>query len=191
MPTCGVLLCVLKGTSDTQSSISLHGYVVEIVRRRQAITPHLQCGCKLFQQFLHCVCLICTKDQQLVQTSLLVRMQCGCIVLELRWITANQTPVVPSLHHMSWQPHTKSCRRQSSSSSCLLHMHHTHHTCFCPAPEERKNLSPFQAPNLELNGCCVIIYLHFSSGFGGALNLFRLLTEKEIILCFFSALGSS
>lgn len=59
----------------------------------------------------------------------------GCVVLELCWIA----PVLPSLHHMSWQSHTQSCRRQqSSSSSCLLHVHFTHRTCFCSAPEERK-----------------------------------------------------
>ena len=192
MTTFGVLLCVLKGTK-WHSKQHPRGYMAEIVHRRQAVAPHLQRGCKLFQQLLHYVCMICTKDQQLVQTSLLVQMQCGCIVLELCWITANQTPVIPSLHHMSWQSHTQSCRRQKSfsSSSCLLHMHHTHHTCFCPAPEERKKLSQFQAPNLVLNGCGVIIYLHFSSGFGGGLNLSRLLAEKQVTPAFFSALGSS
>lgn len=115
----------------------------------------------------------------------------GCVVLELCWITANQTPVVPSLQHISWHSHTQSCRRQKSSSSSLLFMHHTHHTCFCPAPEKRKKLSQCQAPNLVLNGCSVIIYLYFSSGFGGVLNLSRLLAEKQITPCFFSALGSS
>lgn len=34
----GLLLCVLKGTDGTQTSISLCGHVVEIVHRRQA--PH-------------------------------------------------------------------------------------------------------------------------------------------------------
>lgn len=133
-------------------------------------------------------CTMSDMHQRLVQTSLLVQMQCGCVVLELCWITANQTPVVPSLQHISWHSHTQSCRRQKSSSSSLLYMHHT---CFCPAPEERKKLSQCQAPNLVLNGCSVIIYLYFSSGFGGVLNLSRLLAEKQITPWFFSALGSS
>lgn len=53
----------------------------------------------------------------------------------------------------------------------------------------RKKLSQLQAPNSVLNGCAVIMYLRFSSGFGGGVNLPRLLAEKQVTPWFVSALG--
>lgn len=41
-------------------------------------------------------------------------------------------------------------KRSSPFSSCLLWKLCTHHVCFCPAPEDRKKWSQFQAPSYTL-----------------------------------------
>lgn len=134
---------------------------------------------------LPAVTVLCTsdmhKEQQLVQTTAGSNVMC------------QYSPGTILDHSKSdmfsfFAPHTiiSLTPRAAGGKRAPPPVHHTHHTCFCPAPKERKKLSQFQAPNLMLSGCTEIMCLHLSYSFAAGLNISGLLAEKQITLFFLS-----
>lgn len=97
---------------------------------------HSELGCSSIEWLLSCLCLYLTLLSALVQTSLLVQTPLFLLC----------TTVVDNA--ISRDAQNRKDLPPSSPVSC--HRPCIHHVCFCPAPEDRKKLSQFQAPSCSL-----------------------------------------
>lgn len=105
-------------------------------------------------------------------------MQGGCVVLELYWITVNK---IYSLYHTVIS-HTEVL--QETEECHLSHMHASYTYVPLSGASKKKKIVTVSVTlflsNLVRSGLSVITYLHFSSGFGGVLNLSRLSVENQM-----------